>query len=382
MRKGTVVYIGGFEMPDKNAAAHRVLNNAKVLQLLGYHVVFCGIDHGLCKNATNVSKIGSFDNIPAAYPKSNLGWAKQLVDFSHIKETFNRYNDVKYAIAYNMHAIPLARLLHYSKKKKIKVIADVTEWYENKLSLNPIKIIKCLDTFFVMHFLQKKVDSIIAISSLLTNFYKNSVKNIITVPPLVDLSDPKWNDSDVTKDSCLEFVYSGVPGAGTKKDLLGRIIQAFGQLKKDLVFKFTIIGLTKDQFINAFPECKKELNELGEKVVFKGRVSHQESIASLFKADYCIFIRNRSRKNMAGFPTKFVECYTSGIGIIANDVSDIAMYFPDDGKSCLMNDFSVATLKRIFDEKINMFDNERMKKTPLRSLFDIKNYVDIFQTLI
>ena len=26
--KGTVLYVGGFELPDKNAAAHRVVNNA------------------------------------------------------------------------------------------------------------------------------------------------------------------------------------------------------------------------------------------------------------------------------------------------------------------------------------------------------------------
>ena len=36
----SVLYIGGFDLPDKNAAAHRVLNNGKVLRELGYEVVF------------------------------------------------------------------------------------------------------------------------------------------------------------------------------------------------------------------------------------------------------------------------------------------------------------------------------------------------------
>ena len=31
MEKGTILYIGGFELPDKNAAAHRVLSNGKIL---------------------------------------------------------------------------------------------------------------------------------------------------------------------------------------------------------------------------------------------------------------------------------------------------------------------------------------------------------------
>ena len=42
--KGSVLYVGGFELPDKNAAAHRVINNAKILRELGYRVIFCGVD--------------------------------------------------------------------------------------------------------------------------------------------------------------------------------------------------------------------------------------------------------------------------------------------------------------------------------------------------
>ena len=38
--KKTVLYIGGFQLPDKNAAALRVLGNAKILTELGYRVVF------------------------------------------------------------------------------------------------------------------------------------------------------------------------------------------------------------------------------------------------------------------------------------------------------------------------------------------------------
>ena len=34
-----IIYIGGFELPDKNAAAHRVLGNAKILRELGYKVI-------------------------------------------------------------------------------------------------------------------------------------------------------------------------------------------------------------------------------------------------------------------------------------------------------------------------------------------------------
>ena len=39
MKKETVLYIGGFQLPEKNAAALRVVANAKILRELGYRVV-------------------------------------------------------------------------------------------------------------------------------------------------------------------------------------------------------------------------------------------------------------------------------------------------------------------------------------------------------
>ncbi len=369
-------------MPDKNAAAHRVLNNAKAFSELGFHVVFCGVDRNIAENAKSITKIGTFDNIPAAYPKSSKEWVKQLIDFSHIQKTFKQYTDVKYAIAYNMHAIPLAKLLHYCSKKNIKVIADVTEWYDNKFSFNPVKFIKSIDTFFVMCYLQKKVDAMIAISSYLEKYYSKHVKKIVVVPPLVDLTESIWNVSDVEKEDCIEFVYSGVPGSGKEKDKLGEIIEAFATLDEKYDYKFTIVGLTENQFIKSFPECKVSFRNIRTHLSFKGRVSHQESIKALYKADYCIFIRERSRKNMAGFPTKFVECCTSCINIIANDVSDIGKYFPKDSKSEFIENTDVNqiqhALRNIFAKDISLI---RIKCENSKEKFDYHNWISCFEFL-
>lgn len=47
MDKKVIIYIGGFELPDKNAAANRVMNNAKIMRDIGYHVVLVGVSAGL-----------------------------------------------------------------------------------------------------------------------------------------------------------------------------------------------------------------------------------------------------------------------------------------------------------------------------------------------
>lgn len=381
-RNGTIVYIGGFEMPDKNAAAHRVLNNAKIFHELGYHVVFCGVDHDITENAKEIEKIGSFDNIPAAYPRTNAEWAKQQVDFSHIQKTLERYDDVKYVVAYNMHAVPLARLLRYGKKNNIKVVADVTEWYENAFSLKPSKLIRWLDTNIVMRCLTKKVDGIIAISSYLKNYYQKHVKNIIVVPPLVDVSEPIWHTECGKKLDCLEFVYSGVPGGNNEKDKIGLIIECFAKLPVENQFMFTVIGITEPQFLEMYPELAGSLKKIEGKIRFCGRVSHAESIAALKRADYTIIIRNRSRKNMAGFPTKFVEAMTCGINIIANDFSDIAEYFTNDGKNCLIEEnISSGVFKGIKNAlSFDLRQNRQEKK--LKIIFDYNNKISLFCKII
>ena len=46
MSLGTILYVGNFELPDKNAAAHRVVNNAKIFRELGYRVALLGTVRG------------------------------------------------------------------------------------------------------------------------------------------------------------------------------------------------------------------------------------------------------------------------------------------------------------------------------------------------
>ena len=220
----------------------------------------------------------------------------------------------------------------------------------------------------------------IAISTYLEKYYSKHVKSIVVVPPLVDLTESIWHVSDIEKEDCVEFVYYGVPGTGKEKDKLGEIIEAFGSLDEKYDYRFTIVGLTEDQFVNSFPECKETFVRIGKHLSFKGRVSHQESIKALYKADYCIFIRNRSRKNMAGFPTKFVECCTSGINIIANDVSDIGRYFPIDQDNCLINEFSEKKLSEII--KNRLVRKNKSRNDSLHETFDFHQYISVFKDFI
>lgn len=377
--KGTIIYVGGFEMPDKNAAAHRVLNNSKIFSELGYKIVFCGIDHDIKSNVEEPIVFDNFESFPLKYPNSTIEWFKSQVSFLPIKKVLQKYTDIKYVIGYNMHALPLRNLEIWCKRKKIQVLLDVTEWYPNKFSLKPQKFIRWVDTNLTMRLYQKKVDGMIVISSYLQNYYKNFVKNIIIVPPLIDKYDYKWKLEEKNRKNVVEFVYSG-SAANSKtmvKDKIDVIINAMVNVPNIYSFHFSIVGMSYEDCIKLFPNVKDKIKILGNKITFFSRLSHEESIKIIKSSDYCVFFRDKNRQNTAGFPTKFVECVTIGDGLIVNEFSDLKDYFPLKNSILL----SGISNKEISDALINCIQNGQIDKSP-HDIFDYRNYINMFNLFI
>ncbi len=377
--KGTILYLGGFELPDRNAAAHRVLNNAKALRDIGYNVVFCGVDKSITESFNEPINVMGFNSFAQIYPASTKQWIKQMWDITHYLKVSSKYSDIKYIICYNLHAVPLAKILGFAKKNNIKVICDCTEWYDNKLALNPIKFIKFVDTQFCMRFLQKKCDGMIAISTYLENYYKKHIDNIIVVPPLVDVTEEKWQQSaDQNEKDKITFVYSGQPG--DTKDKIGQIVESFLHTEKTEFCKFKVVGITEEDFYKTYPSFAQRKEQISAFVEFCGRVSHVQSILELKKADYSIFIRDRSRKNMAGFPTKFVESYTSGVNVIANEISDIKKYFPEGIGSILIDNNDVDSIKSAIDKALEC--SVQGKRDCAYNPFDFREWKKVFEEFL
>ena len=316
--KGTVLYVGGFELPDKNAAAHRVLSNAKIFKELGYNVIFCGIDKE--KSDSKIEEHYGFKSIPIKYPNSLLNWLKYIVDAKKYFQLLEENKDVRLVVCYNLLAIPLAKLLLYCKKRNIKIVADCTEWYENRFSLHPVKFIKFLNTIFAMRVFQKKCDGMIAISSFLKNYYKKYISNIIVLPPLVDITDKKYEHfEDKPLCDAVSLVYCGSPTL--KKEALGDVVSALGKIE-DINYSFTVVGVTKEQFEKTYTV---KINN--NKIDFTGRIPHIRALDIVKNNDYSVIIRPCTRVTNAGFPTKFVESITCGTAVIASETSDIVSYF-------------------------------------------------------
>lgn len=384
MNKEKILYVGGFELPDKNAAANRVIANAKVLSEIGYDVQLVGVS-----KKPSVEKFYSFgfESFEERYPSSNLEWIKFIVNIKYLKKIILNENP-KYIILYNYPAFKMLKLLRFCRKKNIKVYADVTEWYCYQ-GLHPLKIIKRFDVLLRMKYLHFKLDGVIVISKFLKDFYSMKMTNIIQIPPLVDLKSKKFDlvlDEKLSQDEYIRFVYAGSPGVGGK-DKLDVVIKHLSKLinRKQVKIKFDIIGLTKQEFVENFNFINfDEIND--NFITFHGRVPHSEAIRFVKNSNYSIFFRENYLVNNAGFPTKFVESISLGTPVITNRTSDLEYYYNKFGNCMgfLLDDLREDRIENTLSSIAGISKNinlENKRECVNLKIFDFKNYISEFKKM-
>lgn len=382
MSKGVILYIGGFELPDRNAAAHRVLSNGKILREIGYDVVYIDIDKNMEYNEQILNtkrNIQDFDCWSEPYPKTKKQWIHYLTSINTFLKISDKYANIKAVICYNYQAIAFMKIKKYCRRNNIKVIADCTEWYSTKGSNIVFKIIKGLDSFIRMRIIQKNLDGLIVISDYLEKFYSKS-KNVICIPPLVDLLEKKWNIPISKNDNDeINVVYAGSPGK--YKDKLNIIIDELYKLQDKCKLKFYIIGITKEQYLNYYKNHDIKIKKLDGIIYFLGHKTHAESLKYIKEADFTMFIRDNNRVSNAGFPTKFVESITCGTPVITTNSSDLSNYI-EDGKNGFfihINDKLTSELEVIFKfAKVNNIKTQEISK----NTFSYENYVNRMNTFL
>ncbi len=360
--KGTIIYVGGFELPDKNAAAHRVLSNAKIFRALGYRVVL--MDSCREQNTEIEQKAICLGFERCSVRKSN----KQIYSAKKMLQYIDTLDEVVAIVAYNYPAIALNSLRRYCRSKNIRLIADVTEWYSVKGASLPYQVIKGMDSYLRMCVLQPRLDGVIAISRYLENYYKETT-NTVFIPPLTDLSEEKWQQkTERAEDGKLSILYAGSPGRN--KDKLNLILRALQGCDAGR-FRFTIIGITEEQYLTYYPEDAALLKSLSQSVSFLGRKTHTEVIRELAASDFSLFYREITRVTTAGFPTKFAEAITCGTPVLTNKTSDLAEYLVEGQNGYWIDDIE-TDLPRIINMDIE--ETKRVKRRVERSVFDYKNY--------
>lgn len=385
-KHNTVLYIGGFELPDRNAAAQRVISNAKILRTLGYEVVFISIDKTIETKESILNTKSYFEGFTyfrIKYPSNIFEWLSYLISIRNVIDL--QFINPSILIAYNYPAIALMKLKKFCGKNNIKILADCTEWYEAQGNA-VFRLIKSIDVYLRMRLIQPRLDGLIVISDYLLNFYRNKSKNLLLLPPLVDLSMNKWNnDKQLFNDDIIRLVYAGSPGGG-QKDRLDQIIRILSEIKKTttIQFIFNVVGLTKTEFTEQFKNETAPQN-IDDFTSFKGRLTHNDTIKEIINADYQIFIRDENLTNKAGFPTKYVESISCGTPVLTNLYSNIGNYFVS-GKTGFLLDISSDKILENGIVKALLQSKESIKQMSEfckdSSFFDYHKYINSFDLFL
>lgn len=349
MEKGTIIYVGAFEMPDRNAAAHRVSTIAKIFESLGFRTVFLGRAPEN-ERFDGVRKSSFSDNVyEISAPASTKEWVKYMFDTSAIKCVCEKHSDVRMIILYDMPYFSFIAAESAFSKKGIRVVYDCAEWADATEGSFLKRTYKKFDDMLIRRCLGRRADGVICISNMMKSAYKGN-RHLIKLPPMVDINDPIWHQEKISHGDKLEFCFAGTIGSG--KECLDRIISSFSSVDSEKA-ALRIIGVTKDEFSGFYPELSERAED--NRITFMGRLSHTETIRYVLSCDCYIFIREPTRKNNAGFPTKFVEAFTCCVPIITTDTSDIKQYAEENSR--------ITIIPSITDEAISFaMKSETAKK--------------------
>lgn len=404
MKNDTILYVGNFMFPDKNAASQRVLGNANIFKDLGYNVLLVGSDKDAMINdnifSTKKEAYG-FTSYMLPYPAGSKGWINYKQQFFRLKKLIDDLRLTQRICAVIMYGCPSlslwgGKVRNWSRANNISFLTDCVDWLPVNRGNFIFRTIKWLDTMYQKRYLNAKADGVIAVSKYLTDYYKNRGCNVITLPPLTDTQQPKfqYNIKNVLENKKTKLIYVGTPFAldnkknikGRYKDRLDKIIYLLNELRKEgIEFEFNIYGLNSKEYLKSIPEHIEILEDCKYNIIFNGSVSHIEAIKKIQEADFSIFIRDNNKMTMAGFPTKFVESISCGTPVITNKTSDLDKYLVESKNGfwlTINNDQkTLKELKGILKtpkEKIQEMKRECKKS----KLFDYRIYKDVVREFL
>lgn len=367
MSKGTILYVGNFELPDKSAAANRVMNNRKLFSELGYRVAMLGIVHEQFDGV----RVSSYDKdiYEEAYPTSTAAWAKHMGSVRKIAAVAEKYSDVKMVLLYNVPFLLLKNCKAYFGKRNIKVCYDCTEWTPVTDGSFAKRFIKKWDCKLIRNRLGKEADGLIVVSKMMRRAYQDQ-NNLLYLPPLVDIADAIWHPNHPYTPQTFEFCFAGMLDGD--KDSLDKIVEGFSKMKRDQAI-LRIIGVTRDAFLAYYPAMSKVIAKLGDSVVFMGPKSHAETISYVLGCSCYIFVRKPDTRNNAGFPTKFAEAFSCGRPIIATEISDIGEYMRMCDRGILLRSLEAEEIATAMETIKNNSSGYGMGE--LSSCFHFQRYV-------
>ena len=288
-----------------------------------------------------------------------------------------RRSGIDAILAYEPTSPMLLSLSRFARANRVPLILDLAEWHDGSHLPGGRFGLRSADGALRMRYLYARTSYVIAISSYLANFYRTKGCSVIRVPPLVDLTEPKWQTTPSQSPGLLRLVYAGTPG---KKDLLANIIHGLtllGNYQQHV--QLQLIGVTLDQVTAMLGVTSISRPLAANTIVCRGRVPQACVPQMLAACDYSVLLRPHRRYAEAGFPTKIVESLSAGLPVIANMTSDLSEYLQDLDQGVVVRGYSPGAFAKAVERVLTLpgEQHRRMReraKARAMASFDYRAY--------
>lgn len=332
-----VIFLCDFELPVSCANATRVWNLVKILKRK-FEIGVFGVSYH-----EDTELEGCYNGIPYVMLKAPLatGWqAGRRIRYlnGEIQKVLRNEienNDIQAIVVSNVYFDYARTLINLSRYYKVPLIVNSVEWYEKDNSRfdGLLGKIRFIENRIALMYYHVKMRNIIAISSLLSDYYSSKKCNVITIPTIVDMNEYAnvHYDEDVRKN--IVIAYAGSPA---RKDYIGNAIIALTLLDENerKAIEMHFYGADIESFRIAGLSAEL-LEKVRDNVVYHGRVPYESVKNAIGNADFTILLRPNKRYANAGFPTKVGESMACGTPIIGNITSDLGKYYID-GKNAVV----------------------------------------------
>lgn len=356
-----ILYVGQIAIEGSASCTH-VRNRARFFNNIGYEV------YGLSECPKNeCDKVEDTDFLKYVYMKPlhgkgkvrGAGWiADQFLGIHTYNEIIRalKFISPDIIILYELNSIVVEeRIRAYCERHNIRLIIEVTEWMEveNRKEIATRGIVWQKD--IQKRYIDKRCGNIIAISEFLYEHYRNQGCNVIRLPPLVyDFADKDqvFRDRDAVKLRQVKLVFAGTTDF---KDYLEPMLKAIRKINNnEIKIIFDVVGPSPDA-IESMLECSSP-TQYG--INCYGRLSHENTLSIVRKADFSVLMRENKRYAKAGVSTKFVEAMSLAVPSICTAVGGTDAFVTDGVDGVLIKDNSVHEVLDKLMQIVNMDSSE------------------------
>ena len=281
----------------------------------------------------------------------------------------------------------LLRLRSICRYYSIPILSYVVEWHSPGDFRGRYRLLTICDTALQISAVNKLLDGTICISRYLHSYYVRKGCRAVCIPPLLDLSDSKWEAGsgggkpDV---GCsVRLLFSGSPDRD-RHDVILQAILRMRQQGHDVSIEY--LGSSRER-VEEFLGSRGDLvASLGAGVRFHGRVPEDQVGRIVQSASFGVLLRDQARWSRSCFPSRVPEFSAFGVPMICNLSSDLGSFLRDGENAIVVPDVSVegffSTLQKAVHLSADAFHSMRTQAKRLARRFDGTAYAHSYREIL